>query len=155
MTTRTPLRMHEFITTLSQELVADLSLTSEQLQALEELEVNHHRRGKEPIVRQMTGTVSVTNGSYHYETPTIPIGWRHIHRVGKIVAPDDGSVWSLQIRDVVANKIVYSGQNLRANETIVVDYSPGFTMRVVVDLHCVNDANKTVEVELDGEVRIG
>jgi hypothetical protein len=155
MTTRTPLRPHEFVTTLSQELASDLSLTTEQLQALEELEVNHHRRAKEPIVRQMTGTILVTNGYYHYETPTIPIAWRHLHRVGKIIAPDDGSVWSIQIRDALADKIIYSGQNLRANETIVMDYSPGFTMRAVVDLRCISDANKTVEVEFDGEVRLG
>lgn len=155
MTTRTPLRIQEFMMTILQELASDLSLTAEQVQALEELEVNHHRRGKEPIVRQMAGSVLVTNGYYHYESATIPICWRHIHRVGKIVAPDDGSLWSIQVRDAVADKIVYSGQYLRANEMIVVDYDPGFTMRMIIDLRCISDANKTVEVEMEGEIRIG
>ena len=155
MTTRAPLRLHEVVTTLSQEFAADLSLTAEQLQALEELEMNHHRKAREPIVRQLTGTFLVTNGHFHYEAPTVPIAWRHIHKVWKIVAPDDGSVWSLQVRDAVANKIIYSAQNLRAKEAMVVDYSPGFTMRAVVDLQCISDANRMVEVEFEGEARIG
>jgi hypothetical protein len=155
MTTHTPLCVQEFIMTLLQELASDLSLTPEQVLALEELEVNHHRRGKEPIIRQMAGSVPVTNGYYHYESPTIPICWRHIYRVGKIVAPDDGSVWSIQVKDTVAGKIIYSVQNLRANEKMIVDYSPGFTMRMVIDMRCISDANKIANVEIEGELRLG
>lgn len=79
--------------------------------------------------------------------------WAHIHAEAKITAPQDGSVYALEVKD--GDQVVYSAQNIQVGQTITFDYNPGFSVDGSATLRCTSDPQKTADLTIEGKGCIG
>jgi hypothetical protein len=101
---------------------------------------------------QDTTEISLTNGQF-VKSASRAVFWLHIHANARIIAPQDGSVYFLQVID--GNKEIYSAQNIQANQELTLDYQPGFSMNARIRLNCTSNPQSQATLKIEYEVNIG
>jgi hypothetical protein len=137
---------------LFQGVASHLALTDKQVQQLTSLSVNHHLIPISRSCKSGTTTIQLTNGQYTVSADQT-VFWQHIHAMGKIVAPQDGSEYSLVVQD--GGKVIYSAQNIVVGQEVTFDYNPGLSVHTNITLTCTSDPQKTATLTVEGQACIG
>ena len=101
---------------------------------------------------QDTTEFSLMNGQ-SIKSASKVVFWLHIHAHARIIAPQDGSVYSLLVTD--GNKEIYSAQNIQANKELTLDYQPGFSVNARVRLNCTSNPQSQATLKIEYGVDIG
>jgi hypothetical protein len=137
---------------LLQEAAAYLSLTDQQLQQLETLKAKHHLTTSPLTCQKGTYTASLVNGTFT-KSGSYTVLWAHIHAEVKITAPQDGSIYAVEVKD--GDQVVYSAQDIQVGQTLTFDYDPGFSIDGSITLQCTSDPQKTANLTIEGEGCLG
>lgn len=152
MTTHATPDINSALKTFSQQTASQLGVDEKVLNKLEQLENNHRIEGVKQVAVSTDIHVPVQQGHGSYVSQKYPTFWMNVQGTAKITAPSDGTTWTVVVTDIVQNKTIFSGSNIKMGQQIPFSYKTGFTCQVKAEAQCGSTSeNTTLVIHLDVE----
>ncbi len=138
MTTHATPDINSALKSFSQQTASQLGVDEKVLNKLEQLENNHRIEGVKQIAVSTDIHVPVQQGHGSYVSQKFPTFWMNVQGTAKITAPSDNTSWTVVVTDLVQNKPIFSGSNIKMGQQIPFSYKTEFTCQVKAEAQCSN-----------------